>query len=615
MLKKFIFLIPFFIIIISEPICEEGVNNCVKCNYLTKLCTKCEKDIYIPDEVGGCTKGAKKCIIGRNYCYQCSEKEGLCEICEDGYFPDENGGCSYTANCAISEKGECIKCINNYILIGKSYFRSDNLKICKSLNSEDFKNCEEINEEKGICSKCKENYYLNTGDFRCIKTQNCSESIFEVCTKCIDGYYYDRKENQCIPKDTNFLYCKETIDGTTCEICEDGYYFAEDGKCSKVNYCSQVNSNNQCEKCIQNYYLSSSYQYSTCTTTDKCQIGDSDTGLCYLCDENYYIDYKDGKCKSNIEDNEFKFCQTANGKCKECIFGYFIGDDFKCSITKNCSESNLGICEVCSDNFYLGKDNLCSNVEHCIFSNRYFECIECEGEYYYNIRDNECVLADYNYTNCKITDFDGNHCDKCKTNYCLNQTDHTCFNNENPGDFYKCAMTDSSGSFCTSCEDDYYLGPETLHCSIINGCEKAEIDDSRCIECNSYYCFDAKTGKCEDNDIIEDEEKKYYYRCNRTNNEGTKCEICMEGFTLNEEGLCLDMEKCEENTDDGKCKKCLNNEETYYFYCANEIFGCIETYDHYCLECNNILEFNKCTKCIEGYELNEEKECVEIKNN
>ena len=212
MLKKFIFLIPFFIIIISEPICEEGVNNCVKCNYLTKLCTKCEKDIYIPDEVGGCTKGAKKCIIGRNYCYQCSEKEGLCEICEDGYFPDENGGCTYTANCAISEKGECITCLNNYILIGKSYFRSDNLKICKSLNSEDFKNCEEINEEKGICSKCKENYYLNTGDFRCIKTQNCSESIFEVCTKCIDGYYYDRKENQCIPKDTNFLYCKETID-------------------------------------------------------------------------------------------------------------------------------------------------------------------------------------------------------------------------------------------------------------------------------------------------------------------------------------------------------------------------------------------------------------------
>ena len=615
MLTKFIFLISIYVTAFSQPMCKEGVNNCAKCNYLTKLCSKCEKSsLYFPDDKGGC-KPVKKCTIGHNYCNECSENGEKCQICVEGYFPDENGGCSYTVNCAISEKGECIECISNYILIGKSFFSDYNLKMCKSLNSEDFKNCDEINEEKGVCSKCKEDYFLNTGDYRCIKTQNCLESIYEICIKCINGYYYNRKENECKKKDSNFLYCKETIDGTTCEICEDGYYFAEDGKCTNVNYCSETNDYNKCAKCISNYYLSSSSYYSSCTITDHCLTGDSDMGICFSCDKNYYIDYKDGKCKPNNEDNEFKYCRTANGECLECIFGYFIGDDSKCSSTKNCSESNLGICAVCSDNFYLGKDNICSDVEHCIYSNRNFECTECEGDYYYNILNKKCIIGENNYANCKITNYQRNFCDKCKSNYCMNQTEHTCFSNEEVGDFYKCAMTDPLGRFCVSCEDDYYLGAKTRLCSIINGCERAEMDDSRCIECNYYYCLDLKTGKCKDNDVIEDEEKKYYFRCNRTNKEGTACEICMEDFSLTEDGLCVDMEKCEEKKDDGTCQKCLNDEETYYFYCANEIFGCVETYEHNCLECNDILELNKCTKCVEGYELNEENECVEIIDN
>ena len=120
------------------------------------MCSICENDIYIQDEDGGCTIAAKNCIMGKNYCNQCTEQGDLCKVCTEGYFPDENGGCSYTANCEISNKGECIKCIQNYILIGKTSYQNDNIKICKSLNSEDLKNCDVINTEKGICSKCKE---------------------------------------------------------------------------------------------------------------------------------------------------------------------------------------------------------------------------------------------------------------------------------------------------------------------------------------------------------------------------------------------------------------------------------------------------------------------------
>ena len=35
-------------------------------------------------------------------------------------------------------------------------------------------------------------------------------------------------------------------------------------------------------------------------------------GICLQCEEGYYIDFKDGKCKSNEENNEFKKISAQN---------------------------------------------------------------------------------------------------------------------------------------------------------------------------------------------------------------------------------------------------------------------------------------------------------------
>ena len=101
--------------------CIEGENLCLKCNPVSKLCYKCEKDIYTPDEKGGC-KNARKCIIGENQCLECNEEANLCKTCIDGYFPDENGGCSYTNNCEVSNDGNCLKCKEGYILVGNGRY-------------------------------------------------------------------------------------------------------------------------------------------------------------------------------------------------------------------------------------------------------------------------------------------------------------------------------------------------------------------------------------------------------------------------------------------------------------------------------------------------------------
>ena len=169
-----LFVLFFSKIFLSIQICEEGKNNCMKCDYRTKLCFKCEKAFLVPDDKGGC-EGYKKCIIGNNYCLNCEENNYICKACEEGYLPDENGGCSNTNNCEISENGKCIRCKENFILTG------DVNPFCKSINSEDLKNCEKFNQKFAIYEKCEENYFLNKGDHRDIEIENCYESAFGIC--------------------------------------------------------------------------------------------------------------------------------------------------------------------------------------------------------------------------------------------------------------------------------------------------------------------------------------------------------------------------------------------------------------------------------------------------
>ena len=79
---------------------------------------------------------------------------------------------------------------------------------------------------------------------------------------------------------------------------------------------------------------------------------------------------------------------------------------------------------------------------------------------------------------------------------------------------------------------------------------------------------------------------------------------------MSEDGLCIDEEHCVEKDKEDKCLNCQNSDEQSF--CLNEIFGCVELWYDNCLDCNNILEINKCTKCKDGYEIDYYNECSEI---
>ena len=603
MTKRIFHFISLYILnpVLLIPFCKEGANNCNRCDPLTKLCTKCSLDIYSPDENGGCS-ALGKCVFGKNYCLECDNEGKKCIKCETGLYPDENGACSFVDNCSLSHKGLCLKCKSDFILIGGE----GTFKICKSLYSDDLANCHTINNETGLCEECNLGYFLNGGDFRCSKIENCYESTFGKCNSCNSGYYFFRKEEKCISQFASLINCKESLDGEKCDICDEDYFFDEKGNCVGVNYCAE-GGYGKCNKCFEGYYLT--FDSLACTKEKSCFSGNKLNGLCNSCLGNNYIDLNDRKCKSNQENNDFKYCkQVENDICLTCEYDYYLSEDGKCTKSKNCAEVESGNCLFCSQNYYLTLDNRCTTTEHCKYSEIYFECNECEDEYYYNKTDKTCYKYKQGFENCKSTTIDGKYCFWCKNGFYGNQKDHLCYNNNENNNFYKCKLSDTSGEYCIGCEENYYLGYKDYKCSKIKGCDLSE-NENKCLECDEKHCLNLKTGQCFSNEKIKNEDEKIYYRCNRTNEEGTKCEICLEGYELSEKGFCVDKIHCsvEEN---GVCVKCKNNHA--YSSCLNSDFGCVPTSYMLCIECNNVLDFDKCTKCPQYYKLNQEGVCIDI---
>ena len=581
--------------------CIEGEKFCLKCNNNDNLCIQCKNEVLIPDSEGGC-EGINKCTLGENFCNECDIEQNLCKSCEIGFFPDSIGGCAFVDNCQISYKGLCLKCEQDYILIGPG----EEYKFCKSIYSSDLKNCKIIDEESGKCSQCEEGFFLGKGDFKCTKIEHCLESNYGTCNKCENEYYLDRKNEACLLKDNNFKNCRESLNGKNCEICDEGYFISEDLFCINTNFCSET-KDEKCIKCLNNYYLT---QEGKCSTSENCFNSDAETGICLECLKKFYLDLKDEKCKSNeIEENK-KFCSKFKDVCIDCITGYFIGEDNKCSTTKNCGISENGICSVCSNNFILIKDNKCINIENCAEINEKYECIECKEDFL--LVNKTCILIEEDkFENCKKADDNGKTCLLCHNDFYLNKTNNLCFSNKEFGKFYKCKTSSdiSTGSdICIECNSEYYLGYEDRKCVHTVGCISSN-NKNNCNDCDSdYFCLNLFNSTCIQNEYIPNEERMIFYKCILTNENGTICQTCKDGFEISEEGYCYNYRDCSREEND-LCVKC--RKISYYGYdtCLNKYFGCVETSVKNCLRCDNPLELETCTECLEGYKLTENGSC------
>ena len=574
MSKLFTIIIFFQIFILTFQKCSYRLNYCDECDPETDLCRNCTyATLMIPDENGGCI-ASKKCTANLNNCTKCDSKNELCSQCEINYFPDKNGACSNTENCYVSKES--------------------------------------------ICLICDENYFLTTNDKKCILYDNCYESLNGECIKCDDSFYFDNTTKLCKNSyyEKYFHNCEFSIDGKKCTQCNDGYFFSENEECVDTKYCKiSQNRNAFCEECSDGFYKS---VQGFCTSSQNCQYSNRENGNCQGCISGYYLDLSDNKCKSNLENNEFKHCLVGKEKCEECVFPYILSDDFKCTVSQNCSVANNEVCEKCQSGYYLSKlDKKCTSVENCILVNYNGECLECEDNYHFNSNYLDSPFCVPNndqkkFENCKTSNEEEEFCTSCKKNYYLNLTDRLCYPNTLKNNFYKCIQTDpNNDQNCFSCEDNYYLSSINKKCSQYFGCANYDSENNRCVECLYHYCKNNSDGYCYENfnylnsDIL--------YRCKQTNDDGTLCRECVDNYKL-KDGKCVDTLNCQErNKNNGVCLECTHENEFGENYCYNYFYGCVKTNVKYCSRCNNNDNLTLCTSCIENYRLDENNNCVKCK--
>ncbi len=213
--------------------------------------------------------------------------------------------------------------------------------------------------------------------------------------------------------------------------------------------------------------------------------------------------------------------------------------------------------------------------------------------------------------NCKISDYEGKFCEECKDDYYILRNNNLCYPNNEEGPLNKCkrARTEGNEKICIECIKNYYLDMDN-QCSPVWNCAKSK--GEICLECVETYCLNVKNNTCLNNDYIEIEEYKFLYNCLRTNKEGTKCEICLnENYTLSDEGICIDMEHCEEIKND-ECIKCQEGEDWLVSYCLNKELGCAgSAFAYGCLRCDSLIALDNCTVCEEGFTLDDFGYCVE----
>ena len=387
------------------------------------------------------------------------------------------------------------------------------------------------------------------------------------------------------------------------------FYKSKDGRQISMNFCDISKEDNTCMKCIEGFFLSKDKL--SCSNDKNCEYGDKDTGLCNSCSNNYYLDIKKRKCKSNLEKEKYKFCKVVNnGICIKCDNFHYLDNENNCAISDNCAKSKDGLCSICENGFYLGLDFKCSDVKRCIYS-RSNECVECEDGYYYDRVNRTCKHSKGNFEHCKYTSaLNKKKCSACKDNYYLSLKENNCFRNTDKGPFYKCQIS-YDGRKCQFCVKGYFLGRIDSKCNKIEGCLRSE-NENNCLECDNDYCLD-KNGNCINNYYIIEKEKKYYFRCKSLNENGNGCGLCENDLTPNKEGLCYDEIHCDKKENE-VCVKCQKEHQGgYYSYCLNKDFGCIDSFLKNCIRCDDIFNLDQCTKCEEGFEVDNNGYCIKKK--
>ncbi|KAL4497879.1 hypothetical protein ABPG72_000634 [Tetrahymena utriculariae] len=607
--------------------CECGVQNCQQCNKDDgKICDNCFEKYVLDTNKSQCNL----CTV--NNCLTCKNSQpSKCEVCENGYKKDSSELCQINIEKCIklntSDYTICDQCESNYQFNPKSKQCECKVQNCFQCQLDNIKN---------ICKQCQAGFQWDNSKSQCIcniaNCQECSTVDYGACKNCTVGFM-QKSRDQCVCSVNNCEKCDQ-LNGKICLECQKGFVQSQakdQCKICEVPNCLECVSQNEksCKQCQSGFSPKNLGAECKIELQNCIEIDPSSPQKCKKCDKNYVFD-ENFNCKCSIDNCKdclfqpdgtcsqcqkgFKSqqdrcacdipnCQECDtqyyGKCQTCNTNYLKsanGESCDCQVS-NCSlckQDDGKVCDQCNQDFIFrnGEKKECwrCNVENCLKcqSDNAMICQQCKNGYQQSLQDPaQCEIA---IKNCiQLDTQDPSKCQKCSDNYKIDQNGQCICKVQFCID---CNLQNQS--ICAKCQNGFaQKDPNSnCECNLENCLECDQNIYGTCKKCIQGYKINANKNGCECN--IQN-----CQQCNHNN--GQLCDVCEQKHVLNDQKnkceLCQvqNCDKCADK-DKNKCQQCILG------FKVNQIGEC-EIGIEKCIELN-ATEKNKCTKCEENYNFN-----------
>ena len=610
----------------GNPVCTPiTIANCSVYNANLDLCVSCREGFYLDN--------TSKCIAHTKFnCKLYSPESDACLLCPNGHYLDQ-GLCieSHLQGCDVSKPNEkkCSLCSSGYY-----YDILNSVCIPHSVL-----HCSVFKQLENKCLTCDISSYMNsTGD--CIEysaATNCEtyHPNDDKCITCLEGFYKDQTSGLC--KQYTSLACK-TYNSTanSCTSCYKSFYLntTSDFSCIPITAlnCAEFSvSENKCSICFSSHYLDIGTGNCSLYSVQNCEQYHPYKDQCSTCLEGHFLD-SNFNCVEYSASGCASFSVNSDG-CISCENGfYFDVATFKCNryTVENCQSFQIqaDLCSSCQPGFYLisGKCELYTVTNCAKFEALTDRCIGCIEGYFFSAGN----CYEYTVENCKDVELDSNNCLNCLPGHffeyglCFEYTAENCETYEPLKDL--CLTCDNSS-------ERIFLNADTKGCeevTEVDECKQYSTSIDECILCNeglfleNQVCLANPTGipECIEYKEIDEcilcsngfylsnntcvEPQVPIVGCQKPSSENC-CEICQSGYAPTNDLQCVVAVEtsCTTYTDANNCESCGLNEVLIKDASNNMV--CQNSGIQYCLNALNSVQGISCTKCEEGYFLNDTK--------
>lgn len=408
--------------------CGENCSTCFLMENKRPKCFFCKEGYYIDRESpnGQC----KPCLQGCSRCIGGSLSE--CSDTLPGYFfSDESNTLEKcdTSCTRCHSKNKCSMCAEGYFAKREEKVEKKDEDETKPKDDGPLSELEKMTESLGRL-KDEENRLMNFGDdFLDFKFREHDV----VCVDC---------------KIDNCVYCSEKQDQVkqnkfiTCSLCKPKFGLV-DGRCQtcpeNCRYCKEQTL--ECVSCEKGFQWDSKTNTCDQIPVENCAAMKADK--CGICDNFFYLDREENKCKPCGK--QIKNCTHCHAlgkevKCQFCERGYYLPNNAsinnflislkslkdgvlldapveeepntckKCE--KNCNHCDNQRCYICKKGFYFdnktGKCAKCKieNCDQCVSSKR---CGICSPGFFIKGKNKQCTPCPKNCLKCSGS----GHCKSC----------------------------------------------------------------------------------------------------------------------------------------------------------------------------------------------------------